>query len=104
MRSSCYTSLRILLLLAVGGLLYLTGARGFLLILLAFLVSGALSYVWLDRPRAQVGAGMGRAIGRVNDRIDQAAAAEDVEDSDVGTDATVDSEAEAQTESQPGQK
>ena len=42
-----YTGLRLLLLLAVGGLLYLTGARGFLLILLAFLVSGALSLVWL---------------------------------------------------------
>jgi len=99
-----YTSLRIILLLAVGGLLYLTGARGFLLILLAFLVSGALSFVWLDRPRAQVGAGMGRAIGRVNDKIDKAAAAEDVDDSEPAADVPADSEAETQTESQPGQQ
>ncbi len=72
-----YTGLRLVLLLAVGGLLYLTGARGFLLIVLAFLVSGALSLVWLDRPRAKMSEGVGRAIGKVNDRIDAAAAAED---------------------------
>jgi hypothetical protein len=74
-------------LLAVGGLLYLTGARGFLLILLSFLVSGALSLVWLDRPRATMSAGFGRVMGRMNDRIDAAAAAEDeVEDPEVTDD------------------
>lgn len=72
-----YTGLRILLLLAVGGLLYLTGARGFLLIVLAFLLSGALSLVWLNRPREQMSAGFGRVIGRVNAKIDEAAAKED---------------------------
>jgi len=72
-----YTGLRLLLLLAVGGLLYLTGARGLLLLVLAFLVSGALSLVWLDRPRASMSQGFGRAVGKVNDRIDAAAAAED---------------------------
>ena len=72
-----YTGLRILLLLGVGGLLYLTGARGFLLILLAFLLSGALSLVWLDKPRGQMSAGFGRAMGRVNAKIDAAAAKED---------------------------
>lgn len=72
-----YTGLRILLLLAVGGLLYMTGARGLLLLVLAFLVSGALSLVWLDRPRGQMGAGLGRVMGRMNDKIDAAAARED---------------------------
>ena len=72
-----YTGLRLLLLLAVGGLLYLTGARGLLLLVLAFLVSGALSLVWLDRPRASMSQGFGRVVGKVNDRIDAAAAAED---------------------------
>jgi hypothetical protein len=72
-----YTGLRVLLLLGVGGLLYLTGARGFLLILLAFLVSGALSLVWLDRPRGQMSAGFGRVMGRMNAKIDEAAAKED---------------------------
>ena len=50
---------------------------GLLLILLSFLVSGALSLVWLDRPRSQMSAGVGKAIGRVNERIDAAAASED---------------------------
>lgn len=72
-----YTGLRILLLLGVGGLLYLTGARGFLLILLAFLLSGALSLVWLDKPRGQMSAGFGRMMGRMNAKIDAAAAKED---------------------------
>lgn len=72
-----YTGLRLLLLLAVGGLLYLTGARGFLLVLLAFLLSGALSLVWLDKPRGQMSAGFGRVLGRVNSKIDEAAAKED---------------------------
>ncbi len=72
-----YSGLRLALLLAVGGLLYLTGARGLLLLVLAFLLSGALSLVWLDRPRSSMSAGFGRAVGKVNDRIDAAAAAED---------------------------
>jgi len=72
-----YTGLRILLLLAVGGLLYLTGARGFLLLVLAFLLSGALSLVWLDKPRGQMSAGFGRVMGRMNAKIDEAAAKED---------------------------
>lgn len=72
-----YTSLRILLLLAVGGALYLLGARGFLLIVLAFVLSGALSLVWLNRPRAEMSKGVERAIGRVNSKIDEAAASED---------------------------
>jgi len=94
-----YTGLRILLLLAVGGLLYLTGARGFLLLILAFLVSGALSLVWLDRPRAQMSRGFGNAVGRVNDRIDAAAAAEDEPDPQPG-----DSEQEADAETESRQK
>lgn len=72
-----YTGLRLLLLLAVGGLLYLTGARGFLLIVLAFLLSGALSLVWLNKPRGEMSAGFGRFMGRMNDKIDEASAKED---------------------------
>lgn len=105
-----YSALRLVLLLAVGGLLYLTGARGLLLVLLAFVVSGALSLVWLDRPRSQMSVGVGRAIGRVNSRIDEAAAAED----DMGGDDPVAEpepdaggeslEGESHAETQPGQK
>lgn len=57
--------------------MYLVGARGFVLILLAFIVSGALSLVLLDRPRSDASRGLGRVIGRINDKIDAAAAKED---------------------------
>jgi hypothetical protein len=96
-----YTGLRLLLLLAVGGLLYLTGARGLLLLVLAFLVSGALSLVWLDRPRSSMSQGFGRVVGKVNDRIDAAAAAED----DVAqTTAEEDSEQQAESDAEPRQQ
>ncbi len=72
-----YTGLRLLLLLAVGGVLYLTGARGLLLIVLAFLLSGALSLLWLDKPRGEMSAGFGRMMGRMNAKIDENAAKED---------------------------
>lgn len=91
-----YTGLRLLLLLAVGGLLYLTGARGFLLILLAFLLSGALSLVWLNKPRGEMSAGFGRFMGRMNAKIDEASAKEDHLQSgleDQSTDSQTDSEA-----------
>ncbi|MCU0295222.1 MAG: DUF4229 domain-containing protein [Candidatus Nanopelagicales bacterium] len=101
-----YTGLRLVLLLAVGGLLYLTGARGFLLILLSFLVSGALSLVWLDRPRATMSAGFGRVMGRMNDRIDAAAAAEDEVDVPEDTDDVdlQDLQEQPKAETETGQK
>lgn len=104
-----YTGLRIALLLAVGGLLYLVGARGILLLVLAFVISGALSLVWLDRPRAQMSEGVGRAIGRVNDRIDEAAAAEDApleQDADAPPEQEADGrlEQEADAETDAGQQ
>ncbi len=96
-----YTGLRLVLLLAVGGLLYLTGARGLLLLVLAFLVSGALSLVWLDRPRSSMSQGFGRVVGKVNDRIDAAAAAED----DVPpAPAEHDSEQQAESDTEPRQQ
>ena len=93
-----YTGLRILLLLAVGGLLYLTGARGFLLFLLAFVVSGALSLVWLDKPRGQASAGFGRWMGKRNARIEEAAPVDDEQAS------TSSADDEPQTESKPGEQ
>lgn len=83
----------------MGGLLYLTGARGILLVILAFLVSGALSLVWLDRPRSQMSAGLGRTLGRVNAKIDAAATAEDdlVEDSQTSIDLQDETESQAES-------
>ena len=46
-----YTSARILLLVVAMILLYLAGARGFLLLALAFVVSGIASFVLLSRQR-----------------------------------------------------
>ena len=46
-----YTSARIVLLVVSAVLLYLAGARGLLLLLLAFVVSGIASFVLLSRQR-----------------------------------------------------
>ncbi len=46
-----YTSARILLLIVSLVLLYLAGARGLLLLALAFVVSGIASFVLLSRQR-----------------------------------------------------
>ena len=59
-----YTTLRILLLLVVAAVLYLLGARGLLLIALAFLTSGALSLVLLNNSRSKASQGLGRMTGR----------------------------------------
>jgi len=83
-----YTSARILLLVVSLILLYLVGARGLLLLALAFVVSGILSYVLLSRQRdrissaltARVRSGRQRAAG-FRTRLEQGAQAED-EDQD----------------------
>jgi TctA family transporter len=46
-----YTSARIVLLVVSAVLLYLAGARGLLLLVLAFAVSGIVSFVLLSRQR-----------------------------------------------------
>ena len=48
-----YTLLRVLLVVAAGGLLYLLGLRGLLLVVMAVVVGALLSYVLLKGPRAQ---------------------------------------------------
>jgi Protein of unknown function (DUF4229) len=83
-----YTSARILLLVASLILLYLVGARGLLLLVLAFLVSGILSYVLLARQRDRLSGalstrlrnGRQRAAG-FRTRLERGAQAED-EDTD----------------------
>jgi Protein of unknown function (DUF4229) len=79
-----YTSARILMLVIALVLLYLAGARGFLLIALAFLVSALASYVLLSRQREMVAGALNRRLNRVSakaaefrERIDEGAAAED---------------------------
>jgi len=79
-----YTSARIVLLLVSAILLYLAGARGLLLLALAFVVSGILSFVLLSRQRdimsgallARLKNGRARAAG-FRARLEEGARAED---------------------------
>jgi uncharacterized protein (DUF58 family) len=79
-----YTSARILLLVVSVILLYLAGARGLLLLALAFVVSGILSFVLLSKQRdvmssalmARLKNGRQRAVG-FRARIEEGARAED---------------------------
>jgi Mn2+/Fe2+ NRAMP family transporter len=65
-----YTSARILLLVVSMILLYLAGARGLLLLALAFVVSGIASFVLLSRQRDIMS---GALLARIRKRRDRAA-------------------------------
>ena len=79
-----YTSARIMLLAVSAFLVYLAGARGLLLILLAFVVSGIASFVLLSRQRDQMsGALLARLTNRrprgpgIRARLEEGARSED---------------------------
>lgn len=81
-----YTSARILLLVAALVLLYLAGARGFLLLALAFVISALASYVLLSRQREVMAGALNRRLSRVTakaaefrERLEDGTAAEDTE-------------------------
>jgi hypothetical protein len=82
-----YTSARVLLLVVSAVVLYLAGARGLLLLALAFVVSGIASFVLLSRQRdIMSGALLARLKnGRVRTggfraRLEEGSRAEDDED------------------------
>jgi hypothetical protein len=82
-----YTSARILLLVISVVLLYLAGARGILLLALAFVISALASYVLLSRQREVLAGALNRRLGRVSakatefrERLEEGTAAEDAED------------------------
>ncbi len=80
-----YTVSRILLFIVVLLLLDLAGARGLLLIALALLISGLLSYVLLSRQRdSMAGSLTGRLSRRrstsFRERLAEGARAEDTDD------------------------
>jgi Zn-dependent protease with chaperone function len=84
-----YTSARILLLVISLVVLYLAGARGFLLLALAFLVSALASYILLSRQRELMAGALNRRLGKVTnkaaefrERLREGAAAEDEDDAD----------------------
>ena len=81
-----YTSARILLLIISVVLLYLAGARGILLLALAFVISALASYVLLSRQREVLAGALNRRLGRVTakatefrERLQEGAAVEDAE-------------------------
>lgn len=77
-----YTLQRLGMLLAVGAVLYVVGLRDVWLVLFAFLVSGVISAFVLKGSREGASYGITGAVKRVNERIDAAARAEDVDDVD----------------------
>lgn len=84
-----YTLSRLILFVVVLLLLDLAGARGILLIALALLISGLLSYVVLSRQRdAMAGSLRGRLSGRTRradsfrTRLAEGTRAEDAEDAE----------------------
>jgi hypothetical protein len=87
-----YTSARILLFVVATVLLYLVGARSFLLLALAFVVSALASYVLLSRQRdrisgalsKRVGPSRPRRAGSLRARLEEGARMEDMADQDLG--------------------
>jgi len=58
-----YSTARILLFVAATGLLYLLGARSFLLLALALVVSALASYVLLSRQRDRISGALANRVG-----------------------------------------
>lgn len=72
-----YTLLRFGLLLAVGAVLWVLQVRGVWLLLFAFLISGAIAMVALNRTREGAAYGITSAVRGINDRIEASKTAED---------------------------
>jgi len=72
-----YTSARILLFIAALVLLYLAGARGALLLALAIVVSGVVSFIVLSRQRDQMSGALVSRLRNWRSRLDEGARAED---------------------------
>lgn len=76
-----YTALRIALFLLVwAAFQFLTPWKGLPALILALLVSGAISFFALNRQRDAMSASVFGVFKRMNDRIDAATRKEDVED------------------------
>jgi len=74
-----YTLARIALLAVVYGIGYLAGLRDITLLVMAFLGSGLLSLVVLNRQRDAFGGRIAGFFARINDRIEENARKEDVD-------------------------
>ncbi|MDN3353994.1 DUF4229 domain-containing protein [Actinomadura sp. DC4] len=72
-----YSLSRLALFAATAGVLFLVGARGFLLLALSILVSGIVSFVLLSRQRDAVSSSVTERAGRIRDNLADGAARED---------------------------
>lgn len=64
-----YTFLRLALLAVTAGALYLVGLRDWMLLFVAFLVSGIISIVVLNRARDEVSTSLVARRERINERM-----------------------------------
>ncbi|MCO5968017.1 DUF4229 domain-containing protein [Actinoallomurus soli] len=77
-----YTLARLALFGATAGVLFLAGARGFLLLALAILISGVISFVLLSRQRDAVSSSVTQRAARMRENLAAGAAREDEDDED----------------------
>src|ERR1700741_341449 len=77
-----YTLGRVLLFFAALGLMYISGARGLLLVGLALLISGIISFVVLSRLRDAMSGSITSRISSFRERLDGGSRAEDDDDRD----------------------
>ncbi len=74
-----YTVLRLLLFFAAIWVLYLAGARGFLLLVLAAVVSALISFVVLSRLRDKMSGSLTTRLTRFRERLDEGTRSEDLD-------------------------
>jgi hypothetical protein len=74
-----YTVSRLALFGATAGVLFLVGARGFLLLALAVLISGIISFVLLSRQRDALSAKVTDRATRMRENLAEGAAREDTD-------------------------
>ena len=74
-----YTVIRVLIFAAVAAVLWLVGIRSnpLILVALALVISGFISLVALNRTRDAASVSVSSAFGRMNERIEKSAQAED---------------------------
>lgn len=74
-----YSTLRLAMLIVIGGIAYLVGLRGAVLAVVAFVASGVVSLFVLDRQRDALGESVGGFFKAINARIDANTRKEDVD-------------------------
>jgi Protein of unknown function (DUF4229) len=74
-----YTLLRLGIFAVALGVLYLVGARGIVLLVVAAVISAALSFVILARQREAMAGSISGRITRARERLDEGSRAEDID-------------------------